>query len=276
MPQRLAAEVELDRLLGQRLVARDEVAEDGVLAVADGRVEARRRARGRPHLEHLLHGERGLVGDLVERRLAAELRPQLPIRAVDLLQALDDVDGHADRPRLVRERARDRLADPPGRIGRELEAATPVELLDRADEPERALLDEVEERKALVAVVLRDRDDEAEVRLDHPLLRVHVAALDALRELDLLRGRQELVAAGLAQEELERVGRRLDGRREGGDGLGVGRLLDDLDRALVELPQERVLLELGELVRLRDLGEVGRADRSRPARTARAVAGCPR
>ena len=31
--------------------------------------------------------------------------------------------------------------------------------------------------------------------------------------------------------------------------------------ALVELAQERVVLELGELVRLRDLGEVGRADR---------------
>ena len=29
---------------------------------------------------------------------------------------------------------------------------------------------------------------------------------------------------------------------------------------LVELPQKRVLLELGELVRLGDLGEIGRAD----------------
>ena len=64
----------------------------------------------------------------------------------------------------------------------------------------------------------------------------------------------------LAQEELERVGRRLDGSGEGDDGLGVGRLLDDLDRALVELAQERVLLELGQLVRLGDLGEVGCAD----------------
>ena len=144
-------------------------------------------------------------------------------------------------------------------VGRELEAAPPVELLDCADEAERALLDEVEEREPLVAVVLRDRDDEPEVRLDHPLLRLHVAALDPLRELDLLRGRQELVPARLAQEELQRIGRRLDGRRQRDDGLGVGRLLDDLDRALVELPQNGVLLELRELVGLGDLGEVGRA-----------------
>ena len=65
--------------------------------------------------------------------------------------------------------------------------------------------------------------------------------------------------AGFAQEELERVGRRLDGRGERDDRLGVGRLLDDLDRALVELAQDGILLELGELVRLRDLGQVGRA-----------------
>ena len=44
------------------------------------------------------------------------------------------MDGHADRARLVGERARDRLADPPGRVGRELVAAAPVELLDRADQ----------------------------------------------------------------------------------------------------------------------------------------------
>ena len=222
VPERLAAQVELDGLLGQRLVAGDEVAEDGVLAVADRRVEARRRARRRAHLEHLLHGERRLVGDLLERRLASELRPQLTIGAVDLLQPLDDVHRHADRPRLVGERSRDRLPDPPGRVRRELEAASPVELLDRADEPERALLDEVEEREALVAVVLRDRDDEPEVRLDHPLLRLHVAALDPLRELDLLRGGQQLVPARLAQEELQRIGRRLDGRGQRDDGLGVG------------------------------------------------------
>ena len=123
------------------------------------------------------------------------------------------MDGHADRPRLVGERARDRLADPPGRVRRELVAAPPVELLDRADQAERALLDQVEERQALVAVVLRDRDDEPEVRLDHLLLRAHVAALDLLGQLDLLRGGQQRVPAGLAQEELQRVGRRLERRR---------------------------------------------------------------
>jgi hypothetical protein len=67
------------------------------------------------------------------------------------------------------------------------------------------------------------------------------------------------VPAGLAQEQLQRVGRRLDRRRERDDGLGVGGLLDDLDRSTVELSEKRVLLELGELVHLGELGELGHA-----------------
>ena len=147
--------------------------------------------------------------DLPGHRLAAELGPQLPLGARDLVQLLDDVHRHADRPRLVGERARDGLADPPRRVGRELEALAVVELLGRAHEPDRPLLDQIEERQALVAVALRDRDDEAQVRLDHLLLRAVVAALDPLRELDLLRGGEQVDLADVLQEELERVGRDL-------------------------------------------------------------------
>ena len=84
-----------------------------------------------------------------------------------------------------------------------LRPALPLELLDGADEAEHAFLDEVEEGEALVAVVLRDRDDEAEVALDHPPLGLHVAPLDPLGELDLVGGGQERVAPDLPQEELE-------------------------------------------------------------------------
>jgi hypothetical protein len=85
---------------------------------------------------------------------------------------------------------------------------------------------------------------------------------DSLRELDLLSGGQELVPAGLAQEELQRIRRRLHRRGERDNRLGMQRLLDDLDAALVELPQERVLLELGQLERLADLREVGGPNRA--------------
>ena len=148
----------------------------------------------------------GDLGDLLGGRLAPELGDELALGAADLVELLDDVDRDADRARLVGQRAGDRLADPPGRVGRELEALAVVELLRRAHEAERPLLDQVEERQPLVAVVLRDRDDEPQVGLDHLLLRVEVAALDAPREVDLLLGREQPDLADVLQEQLKGVG----------------------------------------------------------------------
>jgi hypothetical protein len=131
----------------------------------------------------------------------------------------------------------------------------------------------------MAAVPLRDRDDEAQVRVDHPLLGSRVAALDALRERDLLRCGQQRVAADLGQEQLQRVGGRREARGLGGAALelgvgvrggsvgvlvgsadldpavleGAGQLLDVLRLELVALDQR---LDLGRLDEAPDLGLV--------------------
>src|SRR5439155_13604764 len=150
------------------------------------------------------------------RRGPAELGLELPRVPVQRLPSLVHVRRHPERPRLPGDRSLDSLADPPGRVGRELEALSTVELLDRAVKPDHAVLDQIAVRNAVPAVALRDVDDQAEVGVDHPLLGSSVAALDALRERDLFRRRQQRVAADLVQEQLERV-------RRGGQSLGLER-----------------------------------------------------
>jgi hypothetical protein len=86
-----------------------------------------------------------------------------------------------------------------------------------AIEPERALLNQVEERDAVSAVPLRYRDDEPQVRLDHVLARSAIAAFDSLGERQLLDRREELVPADAFEEEMQR----LEARRR---RLGPGRL----------------------------------------------------
>ena len=119
--------------------------------------------------------------------------------------ALVDVRRHPDRARLAGHRALDRLADPPGGVRRELEALAVVKLLDGPVEADNAVLDQVAERDATTAIALRDRDHEPEIRVDHPLLRRFVAALDRLRQGDLLGS--ERVAPDLVEEEIEGAGR---------------------------------------------------------------------
>src|SRR5215210_4168613 len=146
--QRLRAEGLVDLLVDRRGLEREQVAERGVPVVADRLVEAHDGAIGLADLDHVGERQVGCGGDLLVARLVAELRRQLTLDAPDLPGALGDVNGEPDRPARVLEPALDGLADPERRVGGEAEALAPVELLDRADETQHALLDEIAEREA--------------------------------------------------------------------------------------------------------------------------------
>src|SRR4051794_40138190 len=262
----LLAEVlrgDLERRL-RRLVL-DEVAELGLVLLADRLLERDRLLGHAQDVAHLARRALELVRDLLRRRLAAQRLHELALDVDDLVELLDHVDRDADRPALVGDRPRHGLADPPRGIRRELVAAAVVELLDRADQAQRPLLDEIEEREPAAQVALGDRDDEAQVGLDHLRLGDHVAALDALGELDLLLGGQQRHAPDRAQVQAQRVEARLDREvdlgflrrlgpgllaRLGGGfdlvdlgrrGLAVG--ADDVDALLVQ-----VLMQLPDLL----------------------------
>src|SRR5258708_15723190 len=161
------------------LVVGDEGPEVRILFLTDRRLERDRLLRDLDDLADLVGGDEHPLGDLLRGRLAAQLLEQATAHADELVDRLDHVDRDADRPRLVRDRAGDRLADPPRRVGRELVALAIVELLDGADEADVPLLDEVQEAHAAADVLLRDRHDEAKVRLGQIVPRV-VALLDEL------------------------------------------------------------------------------------------------
>ena len=110
------------------------------------------------------------------------------------------MDGQTDGAARVGDAALDGLTDPPRRVGGELEALAPVELLDRVDQAEVALLHEVEERHARRLVALGDRHDQPEVRLDELALGVLALADEAL-EVALLGAGETLVdgVEGLAR-----------------------------------------------------------------------------
>ncbi len=115
------------------------------------------------------------------------------------------MEREANRAALVDERPRDRLANPPRRVRRQLVAELVVELLDGAHQAEVSILDEIEERDVGARVVASDGHDESEVRLDETPARGVVACVLAARELTLLLACQKRTGADLAHVELERV-----------------------------------------------------------------------
>ena len=81
-----------------------------------------------------------LLGDLLVARRAAELRLELADRALDLARAGPHGARHpVERAQLVDDRA----ADPGDRVRLELDVAVGVEALDRADQAEQPVRDEV-------------------------------------------------------------------------------------------------------------------------------------
>jgi hypothetical protein len=154
-----------------------------------------------------------------------------------------------------------RIVRPEGRVGRELEALSPVELLGGADQPQDALLDQVEQGEAEVLVALGVGDDEPQVGVDEPLLGLQVAALDALCQVDLLFLGQEGMAPHLAQQQLHRVGRGLRelvvavGGRRGVPPAVVAQLDPTLPQAVMKLVDVLAVevLPVGDGLDLREL-----------------------
>ena len=103
----------------------------------------------------------------------------------------------------------DRLTDPPGCVGRELEASAPVEAIDCLHETEGRLLDEILEVTATILVLLGDRDRQSNVRLHHTISgstsNLLVLALHLLSELNLTLTIEKLVATDFLEEQLHHV-----------------------------------------------------------------------
>ena len=109
----------------------------------------------------------------------------LATSADQLVDRLDHMNRNTDRARLISDRARDRLTDPPCRIGRELITATVLELINGLHEANVTFLNQIKELQSTVRVLLGDRDHQTQVGFDHfflGLTRLFFALLHLLHD----------------------------------------------------------------------------------------------
>src|SRR6266498_4548503 len=99
----------------------------------------------------------------------------------------------ADQPALLGDGARDRLAYPPGRVGRKAVAARVIKFLDRTHQADVALLHEIHKRERATKILFRDAYNQPEIGLDQATARL-VAARDCALKRDALAPAQYLLA----------------------------------------------------------------------------------
>src|SRR5438093_1570591 len=109
------------------------------------------------------------LGQLLRCGVPSVLLAVLHIGAAQLPDLVVHVDGETDLPPAVGDGTGDGLPDPPRCICGELESSAPVEQLDGPHQPDVALLDQVEEGKALALVLPGDGHDQAQIGTDEPL-----------------------------------------------------------------------------------------------------------
>ena len=158
-----------------------------------------------------LHIRRGEVTDFQGQFLVGGITTQLlgqgALDAQNAGDRLEQVHRDADGARLLGDRAVDGLADPPGGIGAEFEAAAWVELVDRPQQAQVALLDQVQEGDAAPQVALGHADHQPQVGADDGRVGLVGAGADESPP----RGPVRLQAAGCGRACAGRAGRGASG-----------------------------------------------------------------
>src|SRR6516165_4486675 len=190
----------------------------GVALFADRCFKRERFLSDLQRLAYLFERHMEILGKLFWRWLAADLVEYLPPRARDLVYELGHVNRHTDGACLVLKRAADRLPNPPGSVGRELEATPIFELVDCLHQADVAFLNQVKELHAPVGVFLCDRDDEAQVRLHHLLLGLERFALAFLHRVHNLPELANL-EPGLTRQRMDLRAQLLDAVLVAGDKI---------------------------------------------------------
>ncbi len=111
------------------------------------------------------NGRSGVLADLFDAWLTLEFLRQLLLNVTQATQYVDHVNWNTNGARLISDGTRDRLANPPSGISRELKAAAEFILVYCTHKARVAFLDQVQEAQPTIAILLGDRDDQAQVAL---------------------------------------------------------------------------------------------------------------
>src|SRR5438105_3395758 len=103
------------------------------------------------------------LGQLSGLRFTAKLLNQASRRSGNSMGGLGKMHWHSDSSGLVSQRPCDPLANPPGRVGAELETLAVLEPFGRFHQAHIAFLNQIQEGQPSAAVVLGNVNDEAQI-----------------------------------------------------------------------------------------------------------------
>ena len=146
------------------------------------------------------------MGNFIDRGIAANLAFEMTRCPQVDVELLDDMNGQTDRTRLIHDGTFDRLANPPGGVGREAETTLGIEFFQCMHQADVAFLDQVEQSHAAIDVMLGNVHDEAQIVFDHALPGFEVTLYHPARQGTFFVGSQQSIVADVIEVDLGNVG----------------------------------------------------------------------
>ena len=141
----------------------DHIAQECVRPLGNRTIQGVRGSDQELQVDDVLFWNPHAVGGLVGPRLPPQLLDQLFDFREVAVEPFHDVNRQPNELGLIDDGALDELADPPGGIRAEPEAARIVELFDGLNQAKVAFFDDVRERQPPIHVALADTDDQSKV-----------------------------------------------------------------------------------------------------------------
>ena len=111
-------------------------------------------------------------------RVAAQVLHHLALHAHQTRDRFKEMYRYANRTCLLSDIAADRLADPPGGVCAKLETARRVKFIDRPQQPQITLLDQIEERNTPAQITLGNADHQTQIGADQGLAGFFCQVID--------------------------------------------------------------------------------------------------
>src|SRR4249919_321562 len=194
----------------------NQIAESGVAALLDGRIEADVVAAVTHQIKDALRLKIHFGCDLLDLRIAAEPPLEGPAYGTHLIDLLSDMNGEPDNSALLGDATANGLPHPPRAVRRELEPLGVVELLYCADKTGVAFLHQIQKGHLRPAILARNRNHQTKVGR-HEMLHGPTAFINQELQFSLGRSLGVLSALSechLAREDVLRIKTNLDRLRE--------------------------------------------------------------
>ena len=138
----------------------DEIPQMRIFIITDRRFHGDWLFGDLQHFADLVFRHQHTFSQFFRRRFTAHLLQHLARNTVELVDGLNHMHRNTDGARLIRDRAGDRLTDPPGCVGGELVTTAVFEFINRFHQTDVAFLNQVKELQATVGVFLGDRNNQ--------------------------------------------------------------------------------------------------------------------